>query len=182
MPSARVFLHCLTKQGAVCSDWQPQRRCLACIMPPHSHAAVVQGGAKQQPGCDGQDGRVACSIHGAAGSFCCHCCCCCRRWPTQALRLQQTNQTACFTLSQPCLCRLLQFEHPRHGSLGFLPRKRCKRGKGKVKSFPKDDASKPPHLTAFMGELGVERSAQPAARALHAPSRCVLMRLARAAA
>ena len=44
--------------------------------------------------------------------------------------------------------------HPtaRHGSLGFLPKKRCKRGQGKVKSFPKDDPSKPPHLTAFMGE------------------------------
>ena len=45
----------------------------------------------------------------------------------------------------------MQFEHPRHGSLGFLPKKRCKRGKGKVKSFPRDDPSKPPHLTAFMG-------------------------------
>ncbi|KGG53163.1 hypothetical protein DI09_108p70 [Mitosporidium daphniae] len=44
-----------------------------------------------------------------------------------------------------------KFEAPRHGSLGFLPRKRCTRGKGKVKSFPKDDASKPVHLTAFMG-------------------------------
>jgi large subunit ribosomal protein L3e len=42
-------------------------------------------------------------------------------------------------------------EHPRHGSLGFLPKKRSKRGKGKVKSFPRDDPSKPPHLTAFMG-------------------------------
>lgn len=40
---------------------------------------------------------------------------------------------------------------PRHGSLGFLPKKRCRRGKGKVKSFPKDDPSKKPHLTAFMG-------------------------------
>ena len=40
---------------------------------------------------------------------------------------------------------------PRHGSLGFLPKKRCRRGKGKVKSFPKDDHSKSPHLTAFMG-------------------------------
>lgn len=38
------------------------------------------------------------------------------------------------------------------GNLGFLPKKRCRRGKGKVKSFPKDDAAKPPHLTAFMGE------------------------------
>ena len=45
----------------------------------------------------------------------------------------------------------LQFEAPRHGNLGFLPKKRCKRGKGKVKSFPRDDATKPPHLTAFMG-------------------------------
>ncbi|XP_019644212.1 PREDICTED: 60S ribosomal protein L3-like [Branchiostoma belcheri] len=44
-----------------------------------------------------------------------------------------------------------KFSAPRHGSLGFLPRKRCRRSKGKVKAFPKDDASKPPHLTAFMG-------------------------------
>lgn len=48
-------------------------------------------------------------------------------------------------------CYALQFEQPRHGNLGFLPKKRCKRGKGKVKSFPRDDAAKPPHLTAFMG-------------------------------
>ena len=40
---------------------------------------------------------------------------------------------------------------PRCGSLGFLPKKRCRRGKGKAKSFPRDDASKPPHLTTFMG-------------------------------
>ena len=40
---------------------------------------------------------------------------------------------------------------PRHGSLGFLPKKRCRRGKGKIKSFPKDDKSQPPKLTAFMG-------------------------------
>ncbi|KNE67909.1 60S ribosomal protein L3-B [Allomyces macrogynus ATCC 38327] len=44
-----------------------------------------------------------------------------------------------------------KFEHPRHGSLGFLPRKRCVRSRGKVKSFPKDDAKKPVHLTAFLG-------------------------------
>ena len=43
-----------------------------------------------------------------------------------------------------------KFEHPRCGSLGFLPKKRCRRGKGKIKSFPKDDASKKPHFTAFM--------------------------------
>jgi len=40
---------------------------------------------------------------------------------------------------------------PRCGSLGFSPRKRCRRGQGKIKAFPKDDASKPVHLTGFMG-------------------------------
>jgi len=43
-----------------------------------------------------------------------------------------------------------KFSAPRHGSLGFLPRKRCKRHQGKIKSFPKDDASQPCHLTAFV--------------------------------
>jgi len=43
-----------------------------------------------------------------------------------------------------------KFERPRHGSLGFLPRKRTKNHFGKIKSFPKDDQAKPPHLTAFM--------------------------------
>jgi len=32
-----------------------------------------------------------------------------------------------------------------------LPRKRTKHHHGKIKSFPKDDKSKPPHFTAFMG-------------------------------
>ena len=45
----------------------------------------------------------------------------------------------------------LSVADPRHGSLGFLPKKRCRRGKGKIKSFPRDDPSKPCHLTAFMG-------------------------------
>jgi large subunit ribosomal protein L3e len=40
---------------------------------------------------------------------------------------------------------------PRCGSLGFLPKKRCRRGRGKIKSFPRDDATKPPHLTGFIG-------------------------------
>lgn len=44
-----------------------------------------------------------------------------------------------------------KFSAPRHGSLGFLPRKRSKRHRGKVKTFPKDDATKPVHLTAFLG-------------------------------
>lgn len=44
-----------------------------------------------------------------------------------------------------------KYHAPRHGSLGFLPRKRCKHARGRVRSFPKDDAKKAPHLTAFMG-------------------------------
>lgn len=44
-----------------------------------------------------------------------------------------------------------KFEAPRHGSLGFSPRKRCRHHRGKVKSFPKDDATKPVHMTAFLG-------------------------------
>jgi len=44
-----------------------------------------------------------------------------------------------------------KYEAPRHGSLAFLPRKRATRHRGKVKSFPKDDQKKKPHLTAAMG-------------------------------
>jgi len=44
-----------------------------------------------------------------------------------------------------------KFSAPRHGSMGFTPKKRSKRHRGKVKAFPKDDPSKPPHLTAFIG-------------------------------
>jgi len=44
-----------------------------------------------------------------------------------------------------------KFEAPRHGNLGFLPRKRSRRSRGKCKSFPRDTNSGKPHLTAFMG-------------------------------
>lgn len=44
-----------------------------------------------------------------------------------------------------------KFERPRHGNLGFLPKKRSRRHRGKVKSFPKDDPKQPVHLTAFLG-------------------------------
>ncbi|KAI3861939.1 hypothetical protein MKX03_004447 [Papaver bracteatum] len=44
-----------------------------------------------------------------------------------------------------------KFEHPRHGSLGFLPRKRAARHRGKMKTFPKDDPTKPCKLTSFLG-------------------------------
>jgi large subunit ribosomal protein L3e len=44
-----------------------------------------------------------------------------------------------------------KFEAPRHGHIGFLPKKRTKHHRGRVRKFPRDDASKAPHLTAFMG-------------------------------
>lgn len=44
-----------------------------------------------------------------------------------------------------------KFSAPRHGSMGFYPKKRARRHRGRVKSFPKDDPSKPVHLTAFLG-------------------------------
>jgi len=43
-----------------------------------------------------------------------------------------------------------KFSAPRHGSMGFVPKKRSKRHRGKVKAFPKDDPTKPLHLTAFI--------------------------------
>jgi large subunit ribosomal protein L3e len=44
-----------------------------------------------------------------------------------------------------------KFEHPRCGSLAFLPKRRTRHHRGRIRSFPRDDASKPVHLTAFMG-------------------------------
>jgi len=44
-----------------------------------------------------------------------------------------------------------KYEAPRKGSLGFLPRKRARRQRGRVKSFPRDNKKEKPHLTAFMG-------------------------------
>jgi len=35
--------------------------------------------------------------------------------------------------------------------MGFYPKKRAARHRGKVKAFPKDDASKPVHMTCFLG-------------------------------
>ncbi|CAL8313599.1 unnamed protein product [Arctogadus glacialis] len=43
-----------------------------------------------------------------------------------------------------------KFHAPRHGHMGFLPHKRSKKQRGKVRTWPKDDASKPVHLTAFL--------------------------------
>ncbi|KAJ8345038.1 hypothetical protein SKAU_G00292310 [Synaphobranchus kaupii] len=44
-----------------------------------------------------------------------------------------------------------KFHAPRHGHLGFLPFKRSRTYRGRVRSWPKDDPSKPVHLTAFLG-------------------------------
>jgi large subunit ribosomal protein L3e len=44
-----------------------------------------------------------------------------------------------------------KFEKPRSGHLGFLPKRRTRHHKGRIRSFPKDDAQKKPHLTAFAG-------------------------------
>lgn len=45
-----------------------------------------------------------------------------------------------------------KFEHPRHGSLQYLPKKRTKHHRGRIRSFPRDNNPKAPvHLTAFIG-------------------------------
>lgn len=44
-----------------------------------------------------------------------------------------------------------KFERPRRGNLGFLPKRRTRHHRGRIRSFPKDDPSKKPHLTAFVG-------------------------------
>jgi len=45
-----------------------------------------------------------------------------------------------------------KFSAPRHGSLAFLPKKRSRRHRGKVKAFPQDDQSqKETKLTSFIG-------------------------------
>lgn len=44
-----------------------------------------------------------------------------------------------------------KYEHPRCGSLGFLPRKRTKKHHGHIRKFPRDDPKKKVHLTAYCG-------------------------------
>ena len=44
-----------------------------------------------------------------------------------------------------------KFEHPRQCSLAYMPKRRTKHHRGRVRHWPKDDKSKPVHLTAFMG-------------------------------
>ncbi|XP_033969349.1 60S ribosomal protein L3-like [Trematomus bernacchii] len=68
-------------------------------------------------------------------------------WP-HLYTVSSADEPANFTLSS--LQSHRTFSAPRHGSLGFLPRKRSHH-RGKAKSFPKDDPTKPVHLTAFLG-------------------------------
>jgi len=44
-----------------------------------------------------------------------------------------------------------KFRAPRHGSLRFLPRKRARRHRGRIRSFPPDKKDDACHLTAFIG-------------------------------
>jgi len=44
-----------------------------------------------------------------------------------------------------------KFRAPRRGSLAYMPRKRTTKHRGKIRRFPKDDQTKKPHLTAFIG-------------------------------
>ena len=45
-----------------------------------------------------------------------------------------------------------KFRAPRHGSLGYLPKKRTKHHRGRIRSFPRDTlGSGPCSLTAFIG-------------------------------
>eukprot|EP01084_Bolivina_argentea_P024269 45239_1 len=44
-----------------------------------------------------------------------------------------------------------KFRAPRHGSLRFLPRKRCRRHRARIRSFPPDNEKEDCHLTAFIG-------------------------------
>jgi len=44
-----------------------------------------------------------------------------------------------------------KFEAPRKGSLAYMPKRRTRHHHGRIRHFPRDDASKPIHLTAFMG-------------------------------
>ena len=44
-----------------------------------------------------------------------------------------------------------KFEAHRHGNLGFTPKRRTRHHHGRIRSFPKDDAKKACHFTAFAG-------------------------------
>merc|ERR1739845_77520 len=60
----------------------------------------------------------------------------------------------CFKKENPKNINIMshrKFEAPRHGSLGFRPRRRNRHHRGRIRSFPRDNSSKKVHLTAFAG-------------------------------
>lgn len=65
----------------------------------------------------------------------------------EGIKVSLYNKTISFTFFQSHR----KFSAPRHGSMAFYPKKRSCRHRGKVKAFPKDDATKPVHLTCFIG-------------------------------
>jgi len=64
-----------------------------------------------------------------------------------------------------------KFEKPRNGNLGFLPKKRTKHHRGRIRSFPTDKSEDKCHLTAFMaykaGMTHVARDVERAGSKLH---------------
>ena len=44
-----------------------------------------------------------------------------------------------------------KYEAPRHGNLGFAPKRRTRHHRGRIRSFPKDNTKKQCHFTAFSG-------------------------------
>lgn len=70
--------------------------------------------------------------------------------PTASSRVRTARAPRFGQPSRPLIVRRARAA-PRKGNLGFLPRKRCRTIRGRVRKFPHDDASKPCHITAFMG-------------------------------
>ena len=64
----------------------------------------------------------------------------------QATLLLLLDASSAIALSHHHLCIFTSTAR----SLGFLPRKRCSRIRGRIGKFPRDDPTQAPHLTAFM--------------------------------
>jgi large subunit ribosomal protein L3e len=72
-----------------------------------------------------------------------------RPWICVAFSAPVAAATAVF-LIYPIAMSHRKFERPRHGNLGFQPRKRCRHIRGRIKQFPRDEPTQSPHLTAFL--------------------------------
>nr|XP_035939182.1 60S ribosomal protein L3-like [Halichoerus grypus] len=76
---------------------------------------------------------------------------CCAFWPCHSTSSACREAPSLPDLQGPAAMSHRKFSAPRHGHLGFLPHKRSSRHRGKVKTWPRDDPSRPVHLTAFLG-------------------------------